>query len=112
MVWIIFIPNAMIHGQVNIDFNFVLTHPSQVIKDNKNSNMITIRINSIDFCKVLRNAIDTYKSRLQTNQDLQINFISAWESIKPKNIGKDIQKSKEVLYLLNELQQVNYINLF
>lgn len=107
----LFVPNAMIHGQVSIDFNFVLTQPSQIIKDNKNSNMIATRINSIDFCKVLRSAIDTYKNRLQTNRDLQINFINAWESIKPKKIDKDIQKSKELLYLLNELKQANYIDL-
>jgi hypothetical protein len=106
----LFIPNAMTHGRVCIDFSFVLTSPSRVTKDN--SNRITITINSIEFCLTLRNAIDVYRNRLQTDQDLQIKFINAWDSIKAKNIDKDIQKSKEVLYLLNELKQGTSIDLF
>lgn len=100
----------MTHGQVCIDFSFVLTSPSRVTKDN--SNRITITINSIEFCLTLRNAIDVYRNRLQTDQDLQIKFINAWDSIKAKNIDKDVQKSKEVLYLLNELKQGTSIDLF
>jgi hypothetical protein len=56
--------------------------------------------------------LDAYGNMLQTDQDLQVKFINAWDSIKAKNIDKDVQKSKEVLYLLNELKQGTSIDLF
>lgn len=108
----LFIPYSMTCGQVSIDFKFVMTPPSEIIKDNINSNMIIIRINSIEFCDALRSAINNYGSQLKTDQGLQINFINAWESIKPKSIDNDFQKSIEVSYLLNELKQANNIGLF
>jgi hypothetical protein len=51
---------------------------------------------------------------LERDENLQKNFIDAWKSIEGyvRNITDDHQKSGEVQYLLNELNQSNPVNLF
>lgn len=85
-------------GQNRLDLTFVLNGPSQVTKDSNNN--IIIVINSIEFCRTLRKAINDYGIKLRTDEDLQLNFINAWNSINPKDISGDLQKSAEVQYLL------------
>lgn len=106
----LFIPNEMLCGQNHINFTFVLSDSSQITKDGNNN--ITIIINSIEFCLTLRKAIDGYGNKLRIDEVLQLNFIKAWESINPKDINLDLQKSAEVQRLSKELNQVNIISLF
>lgn len=105
----LFIPNAMMYSQKRLDFKFVRNGLSQVIESH-NGNII-IRINSIEFSQTLRKAINDYEDALRKCKNLQINFVKAWDSIKPKDVSCDHQKSKEVEYLVNQLSKQNPIDL-
>lgn len=85
--------------------------PSHVTKL---QNMIFISINSIEFYRVFKQAIDNYRNELTTDEGLQSHFICAWESIESHvyDISSNNQTSPEVEYLLNELKHFDSLNLF
>jgi|SRR5215207_1292529 hypothetical protein len=110
----LFIPKSMRCSPMLVQFTFYVqnaTMPSTVAKVD---NMIIIRLNSIEFFHTLRQAIQKYRIELERDENLQKNFIDAWKSIEGyvRNITDDHQKSGEVQYLLNELNQSNPVNLF
>ncbi len=78
-----------------------------------NGEIITIYINSIQFYHVLKQAIDKYKSKLETDENLQYDFIAAWRSKQePYNYTNDPLIPIEVRYLLEKLRHSNRLNLF
>jgi hypothetical protein len=62
---------------------------------------------------ILKQAIDKYKSKLETDDNLQCDFIAAWRSQhEPYNYTSDPLILTEVRYLLEKLRHSNRLNLF
>ena len=111
----VFIPNTIIVFNNRIQFSFFVNYsldkPSYVTKS---KDKITIHINSIQFYHILERAVDKYKSKLETNNKLQYDFIAAWKSKQQPHIKKTTDRliQKELKYLLKKLKQSNKPNLF
>jgi hypothetical protein len=108
-----FIPNIIQISTNRVQFSFFVSHdkPSYVTKSKDED--ITIHINSIQFYDILKEAIDNYKSKLETDDNLQRNFIAGWESKqKPHIKTHDLSIRTEVGYLLKKLRHLDQSNLF
>ena len=111
-----FIPNTIEVSKNHFQFSFFVSQsidkePPCVTKSN--GEIITIYINSIQFYHVLKQAIDKYKSKLETDENLQCDFIAAWRSKQePYNYTNDPLIPIEVRYLLEKLRHSNRLNLF
>jgi hypothetical protein len=110
-----FIPNVIKVSNNRIQFSFFVSHgldkPSYVIKSK--DEVITIHINSIQFYHILEQAIYKYKSKLETDDNLQRNFIDGWESKQePYDRTRDPLIDTEVRYLLKKLRHSNQSSLF
>lgn len=68
-----------------------------------------IRINVFNLYKVLKEAIEKYLADLEEKEDLQGNFINAWESIEQNTrpINPDDRKAREAGGLLSKLKNSN-----
>jgi hypothetical protein len=110
----IFIPNTILVFNNRIQFSFFVNHSfdKQQSYFTKSEGKIIIHINSIQFYHIFEQAIDKYKSKLETNNKLQCDFIAAWKSKEQPLKPKDGSYQKEVKYLLNRLTQSNKPNLF
>ena len=82
--------------------NYDLSKSSYVTKSK--DGIIIIHINSIQFYHLLKQAIDKYKYKLETDDNLQRNFIDGWESkLKPYVKTDDQMIPPEIKYLLKKL---------
>jgi hypothetical protein len=76
---------------------------------------ILITLNSIEFFRVLEQAIKKYKTEVRTNEDLQRHFIEAWESIEK---GQDefskrfIERVQPEVKYLADIVKEGRMNLF
>src|SRR5438128_11825165 len=79
---------------------------SDVTKDHEG---ILIMINSVQFYEIFKKAIHDYRTELKSNEELQCNFVDAWQSIENhiQNITSNPKLLGEVEYLLKELEQSN-----
>ena len=108
-----FIPNIIKVSNNRVQFSFFVSHdkPSYITKSK--DEVITIHINSIQLYHILKQAIDKYKSKLETDDNLQRNFIDGWESKqKPHIKTHDPLIRTEVRYLLKKLRHSDQSNLF
>ena len=75
-------PNIIKVENTVIKFTFFVKmnqhQPSFVSESN---NEVTVHINSIEFYRVFKKALEDYKTQLKGSNRLQNNFINAWESI-------------------------------
>jgi hypothetical protein len=80
----------------------------------KSKGLVTIKINSIEFYLVLKQAINNYRIELTNDEELQCHFISAWKSIENhvQEIASNKKTSSELEYLLNELKHSDILKLF
>jgi hypothetical protein len=110
-----FIPNTIIVSKNRIQFSFFVNHDlskSSYVSKSKDE-IITIHINSIRLYHILKQAIDKYKSKLETDDDLQRNFIDGWESkLKPYIKTTDQLMATEIKYLLKKLGPSDRSSLF
>lgn len=87
-----------------------LDNTSYITKSNEE---LTLNINSIQFYHILREAIGEYKSKLESEDSLQLNFIDGWEfKRKPDDRTRDLSIDTEVKYLLEKLGDLNQSSLF
>ncbi len=111
----VFIPNMIEVSNNRVEFTFFVNRDlskSSHVTQSKNG-IITIHINSIQFYHLLKQAIDKYKSKLVTDDNLQRNFIYGWESkLTPYIITKDQLIPKEIKYLMKKLGPSNRSDLF
>jgi hypothetical protein len=68
----------------------------------KSKGLVTIKINSIEFYLVLKQAINNYRIELTNDEELQCHFMSAWQSIENhvQEIASKKKTSRELEYLL------------
>ena len=79
----------------------------------KNNNIIIIHWNSIEFYDILKRVIRKYKLELQGTQELQENFIKAWDSVEQvQKITNQQQRPAEARQLLSRLRGSNQVLLF
>jgi flagellar hook-basal body complex protein FliE len=109
-----FIPNMIEVSNNRVEFTFFvnndLSKSSHVTKSK--DGIIIIHINSIQFYQLLKQAIDKYKSKLETDDNLQRNFIDGWESKLEHYKTKDQSFSTEIKYLLKKLGSSDGADLF
>jgi hypothetical protein len=110
----VFIPNTIRVSRTHVQFSFFVDQssdkPSSVTKSGLN---ITIYVNSIQFYHILKRSIDKYRSKLKTDNKLQLDFITAWECKQKPHVKKtsDLLIRTEVEYLLKRLRKPNQSNL-
>jgi hypothetical protein len=109
-----FIPNTITVSTNRVVFSFFVSHAldntSYITKSNDE---LTLNINSIQFYHILKEAICEYKSKLESEDSLQLNFIDGWESKrKPDDRTQDLSIDTEVKYLLEKLGDLNQSSLF
>lgn len=108
----LFVRKSIQYSNLTIQFTFYGGIESKAIKT---GNSIEIRINSVELYNTLKQAIEKYRIRLLKEVDLQINFMTAWDSIeshvRPIS-ANDTRKTNEVQYLLRELNRTNPVKLF
>jgi hypothetical protein len=110
----LFNPKPIQYSQTQIRFAFYVQDvlvPSHVTKS---QGLVLIKINSIEFYRVLKQAINNYKVELTNNEELQCLFIDAWQSIENhiEDITSNKKASTELEYLLEELKHSDTLNLF
>lgn len=108
----LFIPKLMNFPSGKIGFKFVV----DIDVDNasyadKHDDGILITLNSIEFFRVLEQAIQNYKSRLEKEELLQRQFIEAWESIENGQDKFNDRITPEGKYLADKVKK-GRMNLF
>lgn len=96
-----------------IRFQFFVENRSVQAHVTKVNNTILVRINIFELHQHLKKAIEDYRNELESNENLQDNFILAWSSVEEyvRNII-DVEKSNEAGILLSELKKTNnYLSL-
>jgi hypothetical protein len=112
----LFMPNVIKVDNTLIKFTFFVKtnqHEPSFVSESRNE--ITVHINSIEFYRVYKRALEDYKTKLERSNDLQNNFINAWESIDstPHDLTKDKYKiPKEVNRLNSRLKFSELLNIF
>jgi len=81
----------------------------------KSNNITSVHINGIEFYRIFKKALQDYKISVEGSDELQDNFINAWESIDntPNELTTDKNKiPKEVNRLNSRLQFSKEVNIF
>jgi len=105
-----FYPNSFQYKDKTINFNFVIEDPigDPNVKSNiaSKGTIITIRLNSFELVRILRDSIQKYKIDLQKSDDLQIKFIRIFQSLENfQNFNK--AQSSEAEKIVNILTSKN-----
>jgi len=110
----LFNPKPIQYFQNRIQFTFYVQDSSVPSHVTKSQGVVLIKINSIEFYHVLKQAINNYKIELTNDVELQCHFIDAWQSIENhiEDITSDKKASTELEYLLKELKHSDTLNLF
>lgn len=93
-------------------FTFYRGGESQVTITN---NIIEMNFEISELFQVFRKAIEQYETKLKSEADLQVKFITAWDSFESyiRNIDpSEKQKFGEAGYLIGELVRANTVKLF
>ena len=108
----LFFPKPLQYSNYIIMFTFYRGGESQVTITN---NIIEMRIEISELFQVFRKAIEQYETKLKSEADLQVKFITAWDSFESyiRNIDpSEKQKFGEAGYLIGELVRANTVKLF
>jgi hypothetical protein len=111
----LFVPKRTRRGNDLIEIKFFVDPPSAPSTVKKLDSKICVKINSLEFYNITKQAIKKYKKQLKSDSNLQDKFIEAWESIKnyTREINEgDEERSKEIDTLLRELRKSNSFELF
>lgn len=108
----LFFPKPLRYSEFTIQFTFYRGGESQAIKTN---NFIEMRINISELFNIFGQALERFEDRLRNEAQLQLNFITAWDSFESyiRNIDpSETEKFREARYLLAELNQTDHVRLF
>jgi hypothetical protein len=108
----LFFPKALRYSEFTIQFTFYRGGESQAIKTN---NFIEMRINISELFSIFKQAIERFEDRLRIEDQLQLKFITAWDSFESyiRNIDpSETKKFREAQFLLVELNQTDHVRLF
>ncbi len=110
----LFTPKVVRRRRDYIQFSFYVDDyriPSYIERKGR---IIVIMFNSIEYYKVLKRAISTYKTDLQKRRELQLNFIRAWRSIEGavRNLDRNQAKKPEADFIRKSLRRRSKVTLF
>lgn len=109
----LFIPKILNHTTNKILFQFRADiREDKLSFISKDAGIIVIVINSVEFYRILKKAINSYKINLQRSDLLQSRFIKAWQSIENGESKHSTKVLKEMNYLIKKVKGSKEISLF
>jgi hypothetical protein len=110
----LFNPKPFQYSQNRIQFTFYVQDSRVLTHVTKSKDLVLIRVNSIEFYLVLKQAINNYRIELTNDEELQCHFINAWQSIENhvQHIACKSKTATELEYLLKQLKYTHTLNLF